>query len=670
MKRLKALNIISSVLFAAPVSIGAVNGSNLSADTVPEVIGTVTVTASRPVAKLTTGVPVQMLFSENLATLGVQGMADAVRRFAGVSVKDYGGLGGLKTVSVRNMGATHTGVSYDGVPVSNCQGGQIDIGRFSLDNVAMISLAVGEDVNPLQPARLYASAAVLNITSARPTFDIGKTSSFRAEVKGGSFGYVNPSVRYWQRLCDKLTLAVNGNFMRTDGNYPFLLVNGKNVTEERRNNSAVRSWNGEVNLYYTPSATSTLDLKGYYYYSKRGLPGSVIFYNPVSNETLWDKNGFAQVTYRNRFSEKWELQAAGKYNYGWNRDREFSNQFTGGMYEDVHTQNEYYLSATGLYRPLTGLTIALAQDGIINTLVSNIYECPMPKRYSSLTALNVRYSRGIANLNGTLVNTYITETVEIGDRPHDISHLNPSLSVSLRPISNREFYVRAMYKNTFRTASFNDLYYDRIGSRTLKPEKANEFDLGVTWSGKLFPAMEYISLTADGYYNNVDEKIVAFPTTYAWRMANYGKVRISGFDLTLATSFALPLDMTAVITGAYTYQKAIDITSEKNKNYKQQLPYTPRNSGNFSVTYITPWITVGYSLVAVGDRYYMSQNIPENLIDGYVEQTLTLSRSFSFKSCELGLRAEIQNIGNEQYDVIKFYPMPGRSWRLVANFKF
>lgn len=34
-------------------------------------------------------------------------------------------------------------------------------------------------------------------------------------------------------------------------------------------------------------------------------------------------------------------------------------------------------------------------------------------------------------------------------------------------------------------------------------------------------------MTVDGYYNDVTDKIVAFPTTYAWKMANYGKVHAS-----------------------------------------------------------------------------------------------------------------------------------------------
>ena len=42
--------------------------------------------------------------------LGIHDMGDALKRFAGVQVKDYGGVGGMKTVNIRGLGAGHTGV--------------------------------------------------------------------------------------------------------------------------------------------------------------------------------------------------------------------------------------------------------------------------------------------------------------------------------------------------------------------------------------------------------------------------------------------------------------------------------------------------------------------------------------------------------------------------------
>lgn len=242
-------------------------------------------------------------------------MADAVRRFAGANVKDYGGIGGLKTVSIRNMGAAHTAVSYDGVAVSNCQAGQIDIGRFSLDNVSMLSLAIGQSEDLLQSARLYASAGVLGIETEKPHFDDGRSAAFQARVRGGSFGMVSPSLRWWQKLGSRTRVAVDAGYMRADGNYPFTLVNGKYVTEEKRNNSGIYSWQGEATLYHTFKDDSELDVKGYYFYSRRGLPGAVTLYNPLSDETLWDENTFVQARYRKHFSPRWSLQAQAKYNH-------------------------------------------------------------------------------------------------------------------------------------------------------------------------------------------------------------------------------------------------------------------------------------------------------------------------------------------------------------------
>ena len=630
----------------------------------------VTVTARRIPNKVTSAVPVQTLSQQDISQLGMQNMADAVRRFAGANVKDYGGIGGLKTVSIRNMGAAHTAVSYDGVAVSNCQAGQIDIGRFTLDNVSMLSLAIGQTENMLQSARLYASAGVLSIETEKPHFEDGRTSAFQARMRGGSFGYVTPSFRWWQKIGSRTRFAAAANYMRADGNYPYTLVNGKYVTEEKRNNSGIYSWQGEATLYHTFKEGGDLDVKGYYFYSRRGLPGAVTLYNPLSDETLWDENTFVQARYKKQFSSRWSLQALAKYNHGWNRYEDKGKEYTGGYYREHHRQDEYYLSATVLYRPFKTLFFSLAQDGVMNKLSSNLPDCPFPTRYTSLTAFNVRYQQGMITASGSLVHTFITENVEAGTAPEDFRRLAPSVSVSMQPWADESFFLRLMYKSTFRTPTFNDLYYYRLGNRHLRPEKANEYNIGVTWSKPLLSFLDYFSATFDAYYNDVTDKIVAFPTTYAWRMANYGTVHATGIDATLAMAASLSKNISLILSGGYTWQKAVDLTDSDAKNYKDQLPYTPKHSGNASAIVEMPWVNVGYSLVGVSKRYFLSQNIPENEIDGYMEHTVSVSRKFTLKNCKLQLQAEVVNLTDEQYDVIKYYPMPGRSWRLTGTVLF
>lgn len=628
-------------------------------------IDEVTVTAARAPRRLTATVPVQVVSGEAIRTLGLQNMADAVRRFAGTTVRDYGGIGGMKTVSVRSLGAHHTAIGYDGVAVSNCQAGQIDIGRFSLDNVALLTLSVGQEEDLLQSARMAASAAVLSIRTEVPRFTADRRYSLQAHLRAGSFGMVNPYVRLATRTSERTTLSLDGNLLRADGVYPFTLVNGRERTREKRYNSDILAWHSEANLYRTDDR-SDLNVKAYAFRSERGLPGSVILYRTGNDERLWDVNAFLQAAYRRHLSDRWTMQAQVKYNYSWNKYEDTDPKYEGGRQTDLNTQNEYYASVAARFRPTDALTLSLAEDGAVNTLHNNINHNPAPVRLTSLTALRARYRMGPVTAAGTLLATYITEHVQSGDRPDDRRRITPALSLTYRPSPTLDLNVRALYKKTFRVPTFNDLYYLRLGNTGLRPELADEYNVGLTWS--IAPgSFDPITLTVDGYYNEVRDKIVAFPSTYVWKMANFGRVRITGLDASVASGVALTASVHLSLNASYTYQRAIDVTDAKAKNYREQIPYTPRHSGSGSVAVSTPWVDAAYTLVAVGDRYFMSQNLPENRINGYAEHTLALSRTFRLRrGAELRLQAECTNLTDEQYDIIKYYPMPGRAFRATV----
>lgn len=57
------------------------------------------------------------------------------------------------------MGTNHTSVFYNGIQLSNSQNGQVDLGKYSLDNLAEITLLSGQNNEILQPAKAYASAS-------------------------------------------------------------------------------------------------------------------------------------------------------------------------------------------------------------------------------------------------------------------------------------------------------------------------------------------------------------------------------------------------------------------------------------------------------------------------------------------------------------------------------
>ena len=613
--------------------------------------------------------PLQIMTSAEIEQLGIADIADAVRRFSGVNIRDYGGVGGLKTVSVRNMGASHTAVSYDGAPVDNIQGGQVDIGRFSLNNLSRLTLAVGQENNMLQCARLYSSAAVLGITTRTPDFKDGKTYSLEGKVKTGSWGYISPYLKYSQKIGRKIIASIDADYVHSNGDYPFIIENGENPVKERRSNSEIENWHAEANLIIPITTGHKIDAKGYFYHSKRGVPGAVTLYNPVSTDMLWGRDAFAQMKYFGVLSEKWKLQIIGKYANGWTRERETGIQFAEGIWQADYTQNELFFSGATSYTPIEKVSLGLAQDIVYNHLTYTKSDCPFPTRLSSYTSFTAKFTgyryELTANLNGVVT----SESVKTGKAPDSFKCINPSVGATLQPIRDVDWNIRVLYKKTDRLPTFNDLYYDRLGIRTLRPERADEYNLGMTWMGSLPGIFDYCTVTADGYYNYVNDKIVAMPSTHNWRMMNYGKVMMWGIDLNLFLSIPLSHRMHLNVSGSYSWQKTSDITNKTSSNYKSQLPYSPQHSGNCSLTFSSPWIEVGYSLVGVGRCYYMVQNIPANVLDGYVDQTLSAGHEFKFRQFSLNLRGEILNIGNAHYEVIKYYPMPGRSFRLSLDFK-
>ena len=127
-------------------------------------------------------IPAQVLKEVDLQRLNSLSVADAIRYFAGVQLKDYGGVGGLKTVNIRSMGTNHMAVFYDGIQLGNAQNGQVDLGRFSLDDVEEISLYNGQKSDIFQSAKDFGASGTIYITTRRPRFEEGKRANFNPAI--------------------------------------------------------------------------------------------------------------------------------------------------------------------------------------------------------------------------------------------------------------------------------------------------------------------------------------------------------------------------------------------------------------------------------------------------------------------------------------------------------
>ena len=166
-------------------------------------------------------IPAQTLKGEELRKLNSFSVADAVRYFSGVQIKDYGGIGGLKTINIRSMGTQHVGVFFDGIQLGNAQNGQVDLGKFSLDNIEEISLYNGQKSDIFQSAREFGSSGSIYLTTRRPRFEGEKDANLAAKVKFGSYGLLNPALLYEHKISDNISAAVSAEWITSQGDYKF-----------------------------------------------------------------------------------------------------------------------------------------------------------------------------------------------------------------------------------------------------------------------------------------------------------------------------------------------------------------------------------------------------------------------------------------------------------------
>lgn len=488
-------------------------------------------------------------------------------------------------------------MSYDGVVVSDCQAGHIDIGRFDIGSIETIALTIGQPDGLLQSASAFAHAAMLSISTRKPNFTERQTDA-SVRLKGGSFGYFDSQVEAARKVRHS-TLSGTAQFMRSDGDYRYTIPNVDSTERGRRDNSDIRSARAEINLTTTDSSRFQNHLKAYGFYSERGLPGSVILYYQQAKERLADKNFFVQNDCRLRLHDNLIFRFQAKYNYSWNRYEDTNVKYTRGRYVELNTQHEGYLSAAGLWswRPID---VSLAGDVIYNTLESDIKDNPQPRRLTLLSALNVRAVLQHFEATATLVARHSSEKVEFGTRPDEMKRLTPAFS--LKWSSNRAT-IRAMAKKTYRVPTFNELYYTTLGSTLLRPEDAREFNVGFDFGTDKF------DFSADFYANDVDNKIVAIPTLYVWKMANYGKVKIWGADVAAGTEFDIA-EVRLKLTANYSYQKAIDVTNSNSKLYKSQIPYTPLHSGKAAAVATFGKYSLSATSIVSGKRYFWSTTSP------------------------------------------------------------
>lgn len=637
-------------------------------------------------------IPSQKLTAKKLEALNSFSVADAIRYFSGIQVKDYGGVGGLKTVDIRSMGTNHMGVFYDGIQLGNAQNGQIDLGKFSLDNIEEISLYNGQKSEIFQSAKDFGSAGTIYLRAKRPQFSKGKNTNIRAILRSGSFNLVNPSLLWEQKINEHISSSLNAEYTYSSGKYKFRY---KKVFQDGTvawDTTAVRK-NGDIHaLRVEGGLNGTIDyakwnIKGYFYDSERGIPGAIVNNIWKRSQRQFDRNFFTQGSFQKQLSERYNMLVNMKYARDYMR---YLNPDTTLMYVDnTFRQQELYVSTANKYSILPKWDISISVDYQLNLLDANLQDFVYPRRNTFLVAMATAFEWNRLKVQASLLGTFIGENVTriqhgnseqlsgtLTGKPDNKEEYTPAFFLSYQPFAMYNFNIRAFYKRIFRMPTFNDLYYTDIGNIDLDPEYTTQYNVGFQFKKELkYHILYNYNVKADAYYIEVDNKIIAVPKgngQYRWMMMNLGYVEIRGIDASGQINWHLPYDI-ALNTGLnFTYQKAQDFSDPTDNDpvsgtYGGQIAYIPWYSGSVIAGLTRKSWELNYSFIYVGERYHNSSNIRENYEKPWYTSDLAIGKQIKLGSSDLKLTLQANNIFNQQYDVVMNYPMPGRNYKLTLK---
>ena len=607
-------------------------------------------------------------------------VSDLVRYFSGVQLKDYGGVGGLKTVNVRSLGTRHTAVLMDGLPLENSQNGQVDLGRYGLNDLGSISIYKNQNSQIFQPATAFASSNAIYLESRKENLDSLTPQKASLNLSTGSFGLYKMSVYGAKQLSAHFQLEGSLDAMTTTGNYPYSYTNGVYDTTLKRDNGDVKRFIGKISLYGHFNDSSTLSVIVYGFRRQMGLPGAIVSNKFTNSERQDESDFYGQTAYLRPIGTKDKLKFQFKYNYSYLK---YSNPDIAKLYlvngdtiqgalTNHYRQSSYFFSAANLYQLASNWELDLSADVHYDYLQMDLNGLENPYRWTGYGAVASYLTLDDIQLAGNLLYTLVQDHNQIGRGVIDQQKLSPSLSVGWQPFTTMPIKLRAFYKKGFQMPTFNDLYLTEYNQSDLRPENSEQYNLGLTYYKGWPGLIKNLQLELEGFYNEVKDKIVAIPTTslFRWQMVNLGLAKIKGLEFT-AKSTLVYREWTLLSSLEYTYQDAKDYTDPGSVTYKNELPYIPRHSGSLILSLLKGNFGMNYSFIYDGQRYSERFNSLVSYVPAWYTHDLAFNYHWSLSDrFKASVLLSLDNVLNQHYDVIENYPMPGRNFKTGIQIDF
>ncbi len=592
--------------------------------------------------------PLSVVSRDQIAGVGAVDLSDAVAYAPGVFVKQYGGLGGLRTVSLRGTTAQQSVILIDGVRYRGSASGAFDLGAIPADALERVEIVRGGN------AALYGANAVGGVINVVTRRAVNQPFAVSASAASGTFGERRVGLGLSGRTASGSWQADVVN-TASRGDYPFAFNQfGATATLHRDNADlaglyARAAWTTESDA----GTRATITAQGYH--SERGVPGAVVQGNVEQLHARLNESDASLSASIDKPLGAWAVSAtlAGRANDLRYRDPDARIAGPGGI---DNSYRSYDASLTMRARRVFGTAVALelGTEGSYTSLAGDNLD-PSAGSYVQRTGLGAwAMGRWCAD-SGLFDSETALEGGVRADVYSDMSAaISPLVGVVWR-VPATQLRVRAHTALGHRTPSFTEQYYLNYGNRDLRPEWSTTLDAGITLA-----VTPDLGAEAGAFVLDTRDQIVAVPRTpISWSATNVARTLTRGVEMALSGRM---LDNRLGARVSYTLMRAEDRSGGLTE--RRLLVYAPQElfNGVVDVSLAPARLAVNWQYVS--HRYTLGTNEYASVLPRYMLVGASVGWRIQAAPLVLDIKGECANLFNVSYQVIRNYPMPGRTLRL------
>ncbi len=604
----------------------------------------VTITAKRgEAAPADIPAPVEAVSAGAPRLITKQNVGEAIAHMQSLFVKEYGGLSGLKTVTLRGASEGQVLVLQDGFRLNNPQGGWVDFNLIPMLGVESIELLRGG------ASAQYGSEAVGGIVHIRTLAPPAQFSP-QAEYTLGSYGLGAARVKLGQRFGKFSGVAAYGQ-LRTDGNYP----SGQTDPSELENNSLDKK-DFYVRTDYDFSERFHVSAFHQNVQSDREVAGSLSFPSPQAVQD--DDNRMTALLFNAQRGNLIDFTAQGSVQ---RLDQTYNNPdpfFPVASRHRVDSREVllHNRSRAGNLDLLYGAE--LAHHEINSTDLAQ----PVRDQRSAFAQAEWRVNRV---RNNTLMSLALLPALRYDDYSDAGARTTPKLSAVLKWERDLSLSVHGSAGKSFRVPAMNDLFWPSgpfvEGNPALLPEEGKQYDGGVLLQTS--NDMGNWQIGFDVFRTDLKNLISWIPDeNFRFSPQNIAAAKINGVEPSLTWRSAN--DHFNFRLG-YAKTNAEDDSDDPAARGKKLL-YRPEHKLDaiFSAQVFNATLGAAYQLVS--ERYVRQNNSlflrGYRLVDLFGKYRFSLAEGYN-----VYLAGAVNNLFDKSIQVIEGYPAPGRELRVTLG---